>query len=228
MSIAEKLTTIAENEQKVYDAGKQAEYDAFWNAIQTNGNRTKYDYAFYGEGWTNSTFTPKYHISPTTAQYMFAYSKITDLTKYDIDLTNLSEANLMFRGSSIKKIGTVKSTSMASIFYACQAPYVEKVILPDVSAQTSTSAFSGMFSYYYYLETIDFEGYFGQSVNAGNSWNLLPQSIVNFVEHLSDDVTGKKLTLSNTAVTKADWSTTDYASFDELIATKPNWTISLT
>ena len=31
MSIADKLITIAENEQKVYHAGKQAEYNKFWD-----------------------------------------------------------------------------------------------------------------------------------------------------------------------------------------------------
>ena len=34
MSIAEKLTTIAENEQKVYDAGQKSEYDRFWDSYR--------------------------------------------------------------------------------------------------------------------------------------------------------------------------------------------------
>ena len=42
MSIAEKLVTVAENEQKVYDAGKQAEYDAFWDNYQVYGNRENF------------------------------------------------------------------------------------------------------------------------------------------------------------------------------------------
>ena len=66
MSIADKLVTIAENERKVYDAGytkgktegggdsydrgvadgRRAEYDAFWDNLQSNGNRTQYAVAF--------------------------------------------------------------------------------------------------------------------------------------------------------------------------------------
>ena len=65
MSIAEKLTTIAENEQKVYDAGfeagksqggdtdeafeqgRQAEKKAIWDAITNSNKRKTYNRAFY-------------------------------------------------------------------------------------------------------------------------------------------------------------------------------------
>lgn len=63
MSIAEKLLTVAENEQKVYEAGKQAEYDRFWDDFQKNGTRTNYWYGFSGYGWTQETLNPKYKIT---------------------------------------------------------------------------------------------------------------------------------------------------------------------
>ena len=67
MSIADKLTQIAENEPKVYDAGekagKQSEYDRFWDAFQNKGERTVYWYGFSGYGWTNDTLCPKYPIT---------------------------------------------------------------------------------------------------------------------------------------------------------------------
>ena len=49
MSIADKLTTIAENEQRVYDAGKQAQYDEFWDDFQKNGT----EYMYYGYAFAN-------------------------------------------------------------------------------------------------------------------------------------------------------------------------------
>lgn len=97
MSIAEKLTAIAENEQRVYDTGymhgsnagyvqgeqngydfgfdegKKAEYDRFWDAFQDNGNRIVYQHAFAGYGWTPQNLKPKYKIAPidttATSQY---------------------------------------------------------------------------------------------------------------------------------------------------------------
>ena len=62
MSIADKLLTIAQNQQAVYDAGKQAEYDRFWDEYQKNGTRTNYYYAFAGSGWNTKTYAPKYPI----------------------------------------------------------------------------------------------------------------------------------------------------------------------
>lgn len=93
--IATKLTTIAENQQRVYDAGytagqsaggdtdaayqqgvtdgKQAEYDAFWDVFQDNGARTNYQqYGFAGYGFNMTNFFPKYDIRPTNVcQYLF-------------------------------------------------------------------------------------------------------------------------------------------------------------
>ena len=72
MSIAEKVTTIAENQEKVYDAGYEkgkleggagdSWYDTFWDSFQDNGNPDgrRYSYAFYY--WNRDMFYPKYDI----------------------------------------------------------------------------------------------------------------------------------------------------------------------
>ena len=66
MSIADKLTTIAENEQKVYDAGAKSEHDKFWDAFQENGKRTYYNQGFIAaiRYWSKESFKPKYNIAP--------------------------------------------------------------------------------------------------------------------------------------------------------------------
>ena len=80
MNIAEKLTKIAENVPKVYEAGKKADYDSFWDAYQQSGNRVLYDFAFAGNGWNDNTFKPKYDIIPSwNIVNMFYKSAITDL-----------------------------------------------------------------------------------------------------------------------------------------------------
>lgn len=87
MSIAEKLVTIAENEQKVYEAGQQSEYDRFWDTLQENGNRTKYFYAFSRSclNWTDDLInSAKYPIvcanDPASAQNTFYNKNFTELT----------------------------------------------------------------------------------------------------------------------------------------------------
>lgn len=106
MSIAEKLVTIAENEQKVYNKGfedgkaeggnteeaynqgvadgKQAEYDRFWALYQENGARTNYACAFGGAGWNVETFKPKYDIKPIDTSYMMFRQHNQDNEPYDL------------------------------------------------------------------------------------------------------------------------------------------------
>ena len=79
MSIAEKLTTVAENMPKVYEAGQQSEYDRFWDIYQDNGKRDGYRYGFAGNGWTEEIFKPKYDLKPYDANGMFRGSYIVNL-----------------------------------------------------------------------------------------------------------------------------------------------------
>lgn len=63
------------NDNDVFESGKQAQYDAFWDKFQNYGNRTKYPYAFYGDGWTTDILKPKYSIELTAGAncaYMFS------------------------------------------------------------------------------------------------------------------------------------------------------------
>ena len=109
MSIAEKLTTIAENVPKVYEAGKTAEWNRFWDNLQDYGNRKGYNYAF--SWWADEAFYPKYDIIPeqqvnsiaTTG--IFAYSKISNIKK------RLEDCGVVF--------STSKLNTMQSIFIGC-------------------------------------------------------------------------------------------------------------
>ena len=95
MSIAEKLTTIAENEQKVYDSGKaQRDYE-WWDKYQLyNGSeRTDYLYAFAGTGWNDDNYNPIRTIKAHgRCGDMFAYSLVTD-TKVAVDIAATSSTN---------------------------------------------------------------------------------------------------------------------------------------
>lgn len=99
MNIAEKLATIAKNEQKVYEAGKKSQYDEFWDVFQDYGNRRDYTYGFAGNGgWDDDVYNPKYEII-VGAEYgigLFRENrKITD-TKVPIRILGKG-ANYVFR-----------------------------------------------------------------------------------------------------------------------------------
>ncbi len=93
MSIAEKLTTIAENVQKVYEAGEKSEYDRFWDNFQRNGEKIPYTYAFQSSRWNDDNYNPKYPINASNATNIFVNNKnITD-TKVPIILTGTTINN---------------------------------------------------------------------------------------------------------------------------------------
>ena len=117
MTIAKKLQTIAENEQRVFDAGyekgkneggnteevynkgvadgKQAQYDEFWDKFQNYGNRTYYGYAFAGNCWHTDLLKPKYPIVlPNTSgcnRAMFAYMNRFSELEESIDLEHITK-----------------------------------------------------------------------------------------------------------------------------------------
>lgn len=119
MSIAEKLVTIVENEQKVYKAGQKSEYDAFWDAFQENGNREYYDDAFRGICWKEEIFKPKYPLNNIkSAANMFNQTKMTNID-YDLDFTNATNISYAFAYSQIERIKSVKfgsSCAMSNAF----------------------------------------------------------------------------------------------------------------
>lgn len=103
MSIANKLQTIAENMQRVYDAGASTgggDYSEFWNAYTQNGTRTNWNNAFFGYGWSDLTYKPLSKISNIKyCNTMFSQANITDI-KVTLDLTNTTGASSMFLSST--------------------------------------------------------------------------------------------------------------------------------
>ena len=233
MTVSEKLVRIAENEQKVYDAGfteginkggyadgfsdgKQAEWDAFWDSFQQNGTRKSYAYAF-AYGWDNAAFKPKYPLAPTSADHIFYDSKITE--------KGLREA--MDRGITFDfSKANMTAFAFATMDELCEIPF-------DVSLEglISASNGNGTFSYNPALKTIKriifgentpisptlfnqspnienitIGGTIGQSgFDASMCKNLSADSIKSIISHLSDTAQGKSLTLSQESVDKAEF-----------------------
>ena len=131
MTIAEKLATIAENEQKVFDAGKEAYYNAIWDCIQNGGNiSSETTGLFRGAFWNDDTFRPKYDVVITGAgQYFFKECCITDLKglleKCGKTLNTSNATNLfsMFQDSTITRISTIdaRKASQLSQTFPCAA-----------------------------------------------------------------------------------------------------------
>ena len=171
---------IVDKIDDVYKAGKQAEKEDFWDKFQNNGNRTDYGYGFAGVGWTDENYNPKYPIRVTSTASIYQYSRIT-ITKQPIIIQTTAANN--------------------SPFYACQflEEITELVLETDVS--NASSAFSNCSS----LTTVRItgSGKFLGSLNLRNSSYLTPESIRNFIEALSPDVSGQTITFKKSCLKAA-------------------------
>lgn len=200
MSIAEKLVTIVENQQRVFEAGKKSEYDAFWGELQNYGQAKAYVNAFNYSLWDDKTYNPKYTFKIKSCNQMFYdNTKLTD-TKVPID----------FRGNN---------GQIFYVFEGCSNLVTIRTIILDTKYQTFSRWFDNCNS----LQNITFEGEIFKNINFQYSPLLSRASIENIVSCLSATSTGTTLTLSQTAVDNA--FTTD--EWNALIADKTNWTISL-
>ena len=234
MSISEKLKNIADNEIRVYEAGKKAEYDAFWDNYQENGNKTDCHNMFYGSGWTNAIYKPKHPLRPTDAYAMYQKSGITDIYcggNTIVDFSKCTDLYYTFYGTHIKHLGVLDLSSTTRI-NSCFAASAKLISIDKLIMSESITTAAGAFKNTLALSDVTVEGVIACSIDI--HWSPLSHdSIESIISHLSDTTTRQTLTLSKAAVNKAfetttsanDGSTSD--EWKELTDSKPNWTISL-
>ena len=246
MSIANKLQMIAENEQKVYNAGynkgkadgRQAEYDRFWDNYQQNGNRNDYKNAFSGTGWTEETLKPKYPVkivdTTTTsrcAMEMFrrlGYNNsniLFDMTEIckRLDLSEALSIQGLLYNACAKNItlDASKSKTLQEAFRCGDGGVLDNMTLTVSSAcQNYTNAF------YYCSNLTNLTFTDGSQIAASVDlhWSPLTRaSLESVIAALSDTATGFTASLKQSAVNAAfSWE-----EWLALVAAKPNWTITL-
>ncbi len=231
MSIAEKLTTIAENEQKVYEKGKESERRAWWSAVTANYTRTSYRLTFRDYNFSEvGGFNPPKTLKANQAGYMFHRSRgIPKITKEQIDFSDVTDADYVFASSDVQEIEEVYcARELINTFSTTHLIRIGKLVIKQ----------GAVFGRYPFqnckrLTQIDeIEGVIPNSVSFKWSSELTAKTIKNIVSALSNNATGQTLTFNATA--KATYYSAhpdEYADAETawaaLVATKPNWTIAL-
>lgn len=204
MSISDKLTTIAENEQKVFDAGKTKEWSDFWDVFQQQGNRRNYSFAFsasYGEGWTTEILKPKYKMQPTEGERMFcALRSAKGLKEIIADKTDFSQiTNTTQLFSSI--IGTYqlptlnfqRVSALTSTFIASHnLTSIDKIIIKPNCTWSNTFQNCSM------LSSITIEGTISRSIDFSYSPLSIDsmKCIISCLENFSGTASEHKYTLA--------------------------------
>ena len=215
-----------------YKAGKQAEYDRFWDSYQQNGSRADYSAAFAGGGWDKNTFKPKYDIKPTNAYMVFRYF---NKEKSDIDLeatikslgitldfSKVSNGQYAFYYAKVTRLGVIDfsnttTSSFGSTFEACYGLVtIDKLCVNSAGTHT----FSRTFYRCDKLANISIEGVIGQSISFEYS-PLTVESMKSVINALKD------YTGTSTAYTltfRADRETM-LTEEEKAVATNKGWTL---
>ena len=245
MSLADKLTTIAENQPKVYEAGKDKMLSDMWDGIQNDGKRTTYTRAFANMRISKDMFKPKYDFKFINSQYLFidATGDILDLDAIEkecgivFDFSNATVVNATFQYAPVEKaniINASKATSLNYLFAGNNNLNPSKIKWVNKLIVNPSATYTNAFNYCTLLEHIVFEGTIGVSgLNMSSCVLLDKESLESVINTLSAETSGLSVTLSKTAVNKAfetseganDGSTS--TEWTTLIGTKSNWTISL-
>lgn len=229
---------------EVYEAGKKAEYDEFWDKYLSA--RLGGQYMFCGGAWNPNTFRPSKDIVPVTYAnnmfYFFNYQgtgAVLDLEEHlqslgvKLDTSKVIVTQYMFREAYISRVGILDFTSVTDkglnyTFFNSKLTTIDKLIV--TAATKYSSPFYGASS----LVNLTMEGTIGQSgFSVSPCTKLTKASITSIINALSQTTSGIAVTLSKTAVNKAfetsegakDGSTSQ--EWANLIATKTNWTINL-
>lgn len=227
--------------QDGFEAGKQAEYDAFWDGYQDGGNRTNYQYAFSGNGWSIYNFKPKFDILPIRCDYAFSQNDnmfdvdFSDLLKtlgVLLDTSNATNINYMFmycRFKRVPEIRTEQTISLAYTFSNSNIETVDKIVLRSEGNQS----FNNTFQKCERLKNIQFEGTIGESISFAQSSLLEVSSMDNIYEHLKDYTSASgtyTLTLHANAWERWDDAKPDivaqYGSMKNYVTTTKGWATS--
>ena len=202
-------TTAAYNEG--FEAGKQAEYDAFWDGAQKNGTgEVYYGYAFCSRAlWTQERIEKvkyKHLIASYFAVVFNGNTSLTDLSMFTME-------------SYIMSNGNHATISISSCFSGC-TNLVKCMPINFGFVNAAPNAFNQCSA----LEELIVSGTIKVSdLNLKDSPKLNKASITSIINALSTTTTGLTVTLSKTAK-EAAFTNDEWAA---LIATKTNWTISL-
>ena len=143
----------------VYEKGKQAEYNAFWDEYQAKGTRYTYPSAFFGYWWTDNIYNPKYDIVNTqSTSSMYQASRIKD-TKVNISVADGVDCSNMF--FNCREMKTIRCISV-----------------------NETNKFSKTFQNCDVLENITFDGVIGSNIDLQWSKKLTRASIESIMAHL--------------------------------------------
>jgi hypothetical protein len=187
--------------------GKQAEYDAFWDTYQSNGNRANYMRAFAETYWKDAIFKPKYPITCKATQSY--HSTNATSTFHSADVTHI-DVPITIDGTAI---GGIKADGFFN-----NADQLETITLLTLNG---VNGFPNTFLSCKKLKNTTIGGSIDVNISFSDSSLLTDASVQSIIDHLKDltGATAQKLTLHNTVGGKL-------TDAQKAAITAKNWTLA--
>lgn len=198
MNIAEKLTTIAENEQRVYDSGKENGFKEWMQKYQDNANRKRTIRQFAGSCWNAETFYPVEDIKLDTCTFEYHnwdsgcanYDFAQRLAECGVEIlwdSKYKSPNSLFAYMGVTRLPELNFSTMttnnlqSTFYYSIYLKTIDKLILGENRTAGFTDTFGGCNS----LQNIVIEGVIPQNISFSNS-PLTYESAVSVISALKD------------------------------------------
>lgn len=246
MPLSEKVLQLKQDFDEVFDAGKQAEYDAFWDTYQQNGERTDYSNAFVGDGWSNETLRPKHPCKVIIGTNMFANchfnhnyptDDLIDVSHVTIDMSEATHANSMYNNAMVNEATLICSESMLYMGSAFNKGSRGNVLGMNITllVPNPNCDWTNAFAYHRVRSLNLLSG----TVIGRNGFDvrwaggLSQANIRSIIAALSPDTSGLTVTLSKVAVDR-EFETSEGANDGSssaewlaLVDARPNWSVLL-
>lgn len=234
MSIADKLEAVAD---AVYEKGRQAQKDEFWEQLLAPMNRgVDCPNFFCGTGWNAHTFYPTKDIKPRGSianmfnyfsQYVTPYMDMAERLKecgVTLDTSNATNFAMAFAGccvTRLPKVAIIKGTSLDRMFQNNSSlVIVDELQLRgqrEFDEGKTPNTFSNTFQNCTALKNIKITGIIGNNISFADSSKLTPESVDSIITALQQLESGAKtLTLHKDLVVTAE---------QNAIATQKGWSI---
>lgn len=213
---------------EVYEAGKTAEYDRFWDDMQEMGKRGDYSWSFCNT-WTNDMFRPKYDMYPhAMKQFMNMCQFEGDLDEHIKNLgivfntrncTNFQNAfSWAKKITKLPPLDIINATTMQYAF--TDASELETITLYNCSKYIN---FNGTFWGCYNLKNLEITGVIGYKDFIVKYSSFLTHeslmNIINALENLSGTTEKGTVSMGTTNLKKL-------TDTEKAIATEKGWTLA--
>ena len=173
----------------VFESGAKSEWDRFWDALQTEGTRNNYKYAF--SAWKTDYIRPKYRVIPTDGEALsstFSGATVLDIEPQYFDFSKIARGTAGYTFYSCNKL---------MVFHDLGIPAMKKYEATWAGCDGMTeiecirvaedTGFSSVFNYAASLKELRVDGVIGQNgFDVHWSTLLTHESLMSIINALQD------------------------------------------